>query len=67
MIKKQGYEEYREEHLASLAYPVFDSKGNVLAAIGSFIPIYRYDADKAETMKKSLKELAEKVTTELGG
>lgn len=66
-IKKQGYEEYREEHLASIAYPVFGSRGTVIAAIGSFIPIYRYDAAKADEMKKSLKDVADKISREFAG
>lgn len=66
-IKKQGYEEEHEEHLACLAFPVFGPQGNATAAIGSFIPIYRYDSAKAEMMKKSLADLAGKITAELAG
>lgn len=66
-IKKQGYEEEHEEHLACLAFPVFGPNGKVIAAIGSFIPIYRYDSAKAEEMKKSLADIAEKISQELMG
>ena len=51
-IKKRGYEEYREEHTASIAYPVFGIQGNIIAAIGSFIPIYRYDAGEGRSYEK---------------
>lgn len=63
-MRKKGYGEDRNENLSSMAFPIFNENGSIVAALGSYVPLYRYDQTKAAAVKKSLKETAGKITTD---
>lgn len=55
-IRKIGYAEERGESLCSLAFPILSENGDVLASLGVYVPTFRYDESKVESIKFSTRE-----------
>ena len=68
-VRERGYAEAREEReegLAAIAAPVWDSRGELAGIIGVQGPASRFDAAAAEAAVPMLLEHALAVSTELG-
>lgn len=59
-IRRRGVAEDRGEDIASVAVPVLDGRDRLLAALGSFLPAYRYENTR-ETLVCELRNTARRL------
>ncbi len=68
-IRKNGYSEENEEceiGVRSVAAPVYDYSGRVIAAISTTGPLNRMTADKLKTVRGEIMKAAEEISKKLG-
>ncbi len=53
-------------YLAQIGFPIFDAEHNLVAAIGSYIPKYRFIDEHKEKTLSAMLEMAAKISTQLG-
>ena len=56
----------RRADIAALAAPVFDARGECVAAISISGPMARFQGDNLETLKRHVRKASEEVSTKLG-
>jgi len=68
-IRSRGLAEQRDEEIASVAMPVLDGRGRLPAALGSFLPVYRYDKARDHLiceLRNAASRLADVLEAEVG-
>ena len=51
--------------LTSVAFPVFDRSGQFIAALGCYVPAYRFDGEHRENVLAGLYEISRRIQEEL--
>ena len=65
MIRGQGFAEDTPNGLRSFAVPITDCDGLTIAALGTYVPIFRADDDCRNRMLRVLKEAVSKIESSL--
>lgn len=68
-VKKQGFaidDEENSEEVRCLAAPIFDAKGNVIAALGASSTILQIDNERMPDLIEQITNSAEKVSRQIG-
>jgi len=64
--RKKRIEILIREKTVALAVPVFDSEGNVCAALGIYLPVIRFQGENRKKIIKELKKANEYITVKMG-
>ncbi len=61
-IRARGYAEHEEQHqVASIAVPVLTADGQLLGAIGTHLPVFRFTADRKQLLLETLRRMAQRL------
>lgn len=64
-VRNAGFEESvtKGDNLYSVAYPVFDQRGQLFGAVGTYAPVSDVDASRKRQFKRHLRTLVERLET----
>jgi DNA-binding IclR family transcriptional regulator len=64
-LKKTGFAAERNKSLCAYAFPVMDSRGNLLASIGVYAPAFRINKKTESELLKSLSEITGNINKQI--